>query len=164
MATITSTNQREETGQGKAQDTADKAKQFGERARETAAGVAERARETATGVAERARDFAGNVADKTKETAAALGHRAEETTRAVGQGMESLAGNVRQNLPHSGVIGSAAASVAGGLESSGKYLEEHGLQGMGADFLNLIRRNPIPALFLGIGLGFILARATAPRN
>jgi len=150
---VTTTNQREENVQGKAQEVADKAKQFGERARETASGVAEKAR-----------DFAGNVADRTKETAAALGHRAEETTRAVGQGMETLAGTVRQNLPHSGMIGSAAASVAGGLESGGKYLEDHGLQGMGGDFVNLIRRNPIPALLLGVGLGFILARATTSRS
>jgi uncharacterized membrane-anchored protein YhcB (DUF1043 family) len=28
------------------------------------------------------------------------------------------------------------------------------------DLTNLIRRNPIPALFVGIGIGFLLARVT----
>jgi len=67
---------------------------------------------------------------------------------------------VRDSLPHEGMFGSAASSVAGGLESSGKYLEQEGLQGIADDVTNMIRRNPIPALVLGIGLGFLLARLT----
>jgi len=31
---------------------------------------------------------------------------------------------------------------------------------MADDVTDLIRRNPIPALFVGIGLGFLLARLT----
>jgi len=31
---------------------------------------------------------------------------------------------------------------------------------MGDDITNMIRRNPIPALLVGIGIGFLLARAT----
>jgi len=45
------------------------------------------------------------------------------------------------------------------LESTGRYLQEEGLKGVAEDMTNLIRRNPLPAMFLGIGLGFILARA-----
>jgi hypothetical protein len=54
--------------------------------------------------------------------------------------------------------------VAGALESSGRYLEEQGLSGIGEDLTNLIRRNPLPAILLGIGLGFLLARATTSRS
>ena len=32
------------------------------------------------------------------------------------------------------------------------------------DVTNLIKRNPIPALFVGIGVGFLLARACTPRS
>jgi len=90
--------------------------------------------------------------------------KAQDATDAVGRGMESLAGNIRQNLPQSGPVGAAAASVANGLETGGQYLEKEGLQGIGQDVLNLIRRNPLPAVLVGIGLGFILARATTTRS
>jgi hypothetical protein len=161
MAIVTTpTNQREESIQGKTQEMADKAKQFGDKAKQ----FGDKAKDTAANVVEKTRDLAANIADKTKETAAALGNKAEDATRAIGQGMESLAGTVRHNLPQAGVIGSAASSVASGLESSGKYLEQEGLQGIGTDLLNLIKRNPIPALLVGIGLGFLMARATSSRS
>jgi hypothetical protein len=35
---------------------------------------------------------------------------------------------------------------------------------MAEDVTNLIRRNPIPALLIGIGAGFLLARAMTPRR
>jgi hypothetical protein len=49
--------------------------------------------------------------------------------------------------------------VADTLETGGRYLQEHGLSGIGDDFSNLIRRNPIPAVLVGIGVGFLLARS-----
>jgi hypothetical protein len=50
--------------------------------------------------------------------------------------------------------------VASALDSTGHYLEEQGLSGMAEDLTNLIRRNPIPALLIGVGLGYLLARMT----
>jgi hypothetical protein len=127
-----------------------KGKQAADKARDLAANVGEKAREAASGVAEKARDLASNV-----------GQRAEDATAAVGSGMRSLAGTLRETLPHEGVVGSASSTVAGGLESTGRYLQDEGLGGLAQDMTNLIRRNPIPALLLGVGLGFILARATS---
>jgi hypothetical protein len=115
-------------------------------------------------VADKAKDIAANVADKARDTASNLGQKAEDATRAVGGGMESLAGSMRENLPHSGVIGSASSTVASGLESTGRYLQQEGLKGIAEDMTNLIRRNPLPAMLLGIGLGFILARVTSSRS
>jgi hypothetical protein len=74
--------------------------------------------------------------------------------------MKSLAGTIRDNAPRSGVLGDVSGSVASSLESGGRYLEEHGLSGMGKDMTEMIRRNPLPALLVGIGLGYLLARAT----
>jgi hypothetical protein len=78
---------------------------------------------------------------------------------AVGSGMESLAGTIRQHAPDSGMLGTASQKVARGLESGGRYLQEEGLRGIGEDLTNLIRRNPIPALLIGLGLGFLIGRA-----
>ena len=57
------------------------------------------------------------------------------------------------------MFGSASSSLAHSLESGGRYLQEEGLKGIADDMTNLIRRNPIPALFVGIGIGFLLARS-----
>jgi hypothetical protein len=112
-------------------------------------------------VADKAKEMAGNVADKARETASNLGQKAEDATHAVGSKIESLGGSVRENLPQSGMLGAASSTLAGGLENTGRYLQEEGLQGIAEDMTNLIRRNPLPAMLLGIGLGFILARATS---
>jgi hypothetical protein len=75
--------------------------------------------------------------------------------------MQSLAGSIRESAPHSGMMGSASTSVADSLERGGRYLQEEGLKGIADDVTDLVRKNPIPALLIGIGLGFILARATS---
>jgi len=148
----------------KAREAWDTAGNVADKARDTAANVAGKARDTAANVADKAWDTAGTVVDKAKETAADLGKRAESATHAVGSGMKSLAGTLRESLPHEGVIGAASSTVASGLETSGRYLEKESLQGIAEDVTNLVRRNPIPALLLAVGLGFILARATSSRS
>jgi len=172
MGTATSPSRPHE-GKGmdymdKPKDTAgsamDKAKDIAGTAVDKASSFADKAKDTAGDMVEKAKDAAGNLVDKAKDTASNLGQKAEDATHAVGSGLQSLAGTVRGNMPKEGMIGAASSSVAQGLETSGKYLEHEGLQGIAADMTNLVRRNPIPALLLGIGLGFILARATTSRS
>jgi hypothetical protein len=122
-------------------------------------GVTDKVRDMASNVADKTRDAASNVADKARDAASTLGQKAEDATHAVGSGMQSLAGSMRDKLPHSGPIGAASSTLASGLESTGRYLQEEGLRGIAGDMTNMIRRNPLPAMFLGIGLGFVLARA-----
>jgi len=145
----------------KAQDTAstmgDKAKQMVDTATDKAKSFTETA-------SDKARDMAGNVADRAKDAASAIGNRAESATHAVGSGIEHLGDTLREKAPHKGVLGSAASTVAGGLESSGKYLQEEGLKGMAEDVTDLIRRNPFPAVLIGIAVGYIIARATTSRS
>jgi len=126
--------------------------------------------ETGTSVMDKTKELASTVSDKTKETAASISHKAEDfasnvgqkaenATSAVGESMKSMAGTIRENTPQSGLLGSASSSVAETLESGGRYLQEEGLKGIGEDLTNLIRRNPIPALLVGIGVGFMIARS-----
>jgi hypothetical protein len=118
-------------------------------------------REKGGQVADKARDIAANVADRAKDMACSIGQKAEDATHAVGGGIQSLGGTVREKLPHSGALGKAASTLAGGLESGGHYLQEEGLQGIAADVTQMIRRNPFPAMFVGVALGFLIARVTA---
>jgi len=138
--------------------------QFGteikERAQDLANTAAEKGKEVAAGVVEKAKDVAGTAAKTASEFASTVGHKAEDAACAVGGSMKSLAGNIRENLPREGAIGTASSAVADTLESSGRYLQEEGFSGMAEDLTNMIRRNPIPALLLGIGIGFLLARST----
>jgi len=139
----------------------DKAKNAIDAATDKARNLTDTAADKARDLAGSARDMAGNVADRAKDAASAVGSRAENATHKVGSGMEHLADTVREKGPHSGVLGSAASSVATGLESGGRYLQEEGLKGMADDVTNLIRRNPFPAILVGIALGYVIARATS---
>lgn len=85
---------------------------------------------------DKAREAASNVADSVSDAASYVGQKAEEATSKVGATMES----------------------------TGHYLKEDGLHHMASDVSNMIRRNPIPAMVLGIGLGYLLAQACTRRN
>jgi len=133
---------------------------FGDKAKDTAATAVDKAKDLAGGVVDKAKDIASGVADRAMDVASTVGKRADDATQSVGSGMKSLAGTMRENLPHEGVLGTASSTVAKGLEAGGRYLEKEGLSGIASDMTNLIRRNPIPALLVGIALGFLISRAT----
>jgi hypothetical protein len=120
----------------------------------------EKAKEVVSSVADKAKDAASSVSHRAGEVASTVGHKAEDATSAVGSSMKSLASTIRESGPHGGMMGSATSTVADTLESGGRYLEEHGLRGMADDLTHVIRRNPIPAVLIGIGLGYMIARAT----
>jgi hypothetical protein len=96
--------------------------------------------------------------EKATGAAAFVGEKAEQATQAVGAGMESLGGVIREHEPADGVLHNAGEAIAQKLVAAGRYLEDHGLKGVADDVTNLIRRNPIPALLIGIGVGVLLAR------
>jgi len=91
--------------------------------------------------------------------ASAVSRKADDAASAVGNRMESLGETVRHRGPQEGMLGRATEGVASALESSGRYLEG-GFGQMCDDVTNIIRRNPIPALMLALGFGFLLASAT----
>ena len=126
----------------------------------TASDYADRAKDVASNVTDKARDVASNVMDRAKDAASNLGQKAQSGLESVGSGLTSAAGTLRENLPEEGMLRNVGSRVAEGLESSGRYLREEGFSGMADDLTDLIRRNPIPALLVGVGVGFLLARAT----
>jgi hypothetical protein len=136
---------------------------MGSQAQEAATSVMEKAKETASGVGERLRDAAGSVQDmarKAGDAASNVGHKAGETVSHVGGQMRNLAGTIRQSAPNEGVLGSAASTMAEGLEAGGRYLEEETLSTLGREATDLIRRYPLQAMLVGIGIGYLMARAT----
>ncbi len=138
-------------------NTAGNIKQQGQ---ETASNLADKAKDAAGNLVDKAKQVAGNVADKARDLASNVGDRVDSGVSSVGKGMESLAGTLRDRGPSSGVLGSATSGIAGAMDSTGHYLEEQGLSGMAEDLTGLIRRHPIPAILIGVGLGYLLARMT----
>jgi len=123
--------------------------------------VADKARDVASNVVDRAKDMASTATDTARDWASTAGKSAEGALGSVATGMSSLAGTVRENLPHEGVIGNASEYVADALETGGRYLQQEGFSGMAEDLTAMIRRNPIPALLVGVGIGYLLARSTS---
>jgi len=160
------------------------AQQHTEQARHTAGQAVDKAREGLGHAADAAREGVGQAADKAREaashagqavtsaasaaagavgqaassTAHTVGQKAEQATGAVGSGMQHLAETVRDKGPDGGVLGTATGYVADTLEGTGKYIEDKNLTGMVDDMTGLIKRNPIPAVLIGLGIGFLLGR------
>lgn len=142
----------------KAQDVGHSAAEHGKDAAHAVAGTA---KDIAHGVADKAKDYASTISQGAHDAAGYAGQKVQDATGAVAGGMKNLASGIRENAPREGYVGSASSAVADSLEQGGRYLQEHGLSGIGDDLSTLIRRNPVPAVLVGIGVGFLLARATS---
>lgn len=118
----------------------------------------ERGKEAAATVTERIKEAGSQVGQVVSNVGSNIGHTADSATESLGSGMQSLGEKVRDKGPESGIFGKATEKVASALEEGGKYLQEEKLSGMFEDLTNMIRRNPLPALLVGVGLGFLLAR------
>jgi hypothetical protein len=125
-----------------------------------ASNLGDKAKELADDVGSKAKEAATTLTQKVGDAASFVGKKAEEAASSIGSGMKSLGGGIRAHTPDKGTVGAATGAVADTLETSGHYLQEHRLRGVGEDLTNLIRRNPIPSVLIGVGLGFLVARAT----
>ena len=107
-----------------------------------------------------ATEAVAGMAAKAQELGAATVSTASEAATVVGEQMGSLAGRIRDHAPHDGAIAAAATAVAGGLESASTYLKEKDYQNLATDLTALVLSYPVPALLVGVGLGYLLARST----
>jgi len=131
-----------------------------QRAQDTASNLGQRAADTASTVAQKAQATATNLADKAQDFLANAGDRTEEALSGVGQRISSWGGQLRQNAPHEGVLGTAASSVAGQLEAGGRYLQHHGFEDMTKDISGVIRNYPIQSLLVAFGIGCFCGMAS----
>jgi hypothetical protein len=110
----------------------------------------------------KAKETATDTMDKMKQTASTIGEtaskKAAEVTSAVSGGMKNLGEKIRENMPSEGYLGEASRKVADGLDCGSKYLAQEGLSGLADDIGAAIKRNPLPAVLCGIGLGFLIGR------
>jgi ElaB/YqjD/DUF883 family membrane-anchored ribosome-binding protein len=169
----------------KSKDTMDKAKELGgqavDKAKEIGGQMADKARDIGSQTADKAKDIGGQIADKAKEVGgqamdkakdaatsvgdmasnavSAVGKKADSLTATAGADIRKLGDTLSERSPHEGFLGHASQAVAETLHDSGQYIEDAKLSGMAEDVTKLIKRNPVPAVLIGVGIGFILGRA-----
>jgi uncharacterized protein YjbJ (UPF0337 family) len=88
-----------------------------------------------SGVRARVTGAAQEAASRVTETAATAAARAQE------------------------VAGAAGAAVTDTAAGAGTYLQDRGVEGLSEDLTGLIRRHPVPALLIGLGIGYVLGRS-----
>jgi len=118
----------------------------------------EKAKDAASTVLDKTKDAASSVGEMVSNAASNVGKKAEDMTASAGAGIKSFGDTLSHKAPHEGFLGDASQAVARGIKEGGKYIEEAGLGGMADDVTELIRRNPVPAVLIGLGLGFLLGR------
>jgi uncharacterized protein YjbJ (UPF0337 family) len=91
--------------------------------------------EKPAGVAATVTSAAQDVASRVTETAGTAASKAQE------------------------MAGAAATAVTDTVAGVGTYVQDKGVQGLSGDLTGLIRRYPVPALLIGLGLGVVLGRS-----
>lgn len=124
----------------------------------------ETAHHATAAVLQKAANVADIAADFVGSAAAFVGQKTDEGRTAAGGGMRSFGDSVRESGPDAGMAGDASSAMADTLDRSGRYLVEESVKDIGEDITDLIRKNPIPAMLVGIAAGFVAGRAMAPRS
>jgi hypothetical protein len=117
-------------------------------------------KETAAGVSQKAGEMYGDAKAKAQEYGSAAAEKISGAGTAVAEKMSSVAQSLRGNAPKEGMMGSAASSVADGLDAAGSYLQEKDFNHMAQDVTELIRRYPVQSLLVGVGIGYLFSRSS----
>ncbi len=120
--------------------------------------AAQKAAEAAASVGEMAGHAASAVGALATQAACDVGRKADDLTARAGVGIQELGDRLSHNVPHEGLLGGASQSVVRAVKGSGEYLENAKLSGITEDIAQVIRRNPIQAVLIAIGLGWYVGR------
>jgi hypothetical protein len=120
--------------------------------------LADKASQAGQYVSDQASKLASSAMHSMEGTGAYVGQKADDARHSMGSGIKSMGEQLKNAAPE-GMMHDAACSLASSLESTGQYLEEHGLSAMTEDLTNVIKRNPLPSVFIAAGVGFLLAKA-----
>ena len=159
-AGATQREQLKEEGANALDTAAERAKQAGNKAADIAQNTIDKVKQTADDL--RSKD-ASEIVDDARAKAAEVGDAAaskvDSAMTATGEQMSTLAQTVRQNAPE-GKAGEVASKAADALDRGGEYLQTADLQMVRSDLERVIREHPIESLLVGVGVGYLVARAT----
>jgi hypothetical protein len=118
----------------------------------------DKAKEAAAAVGEMAGHAASAVGAMASQAACDAGKKADELAANAGVRIQGLGDQLSKNTSHEGMLGIASQALANTVTESGAYLERAKLSGIVESIAHVIRQNPIPAVLIGIGLGWFAAR------
>src|SRR5215213_2042284 len=138
----------------------ERAKQAGDKASDIAQSAVDKVKQTANDLSSKA---PGEIVDDARAKAAEVGdaaaNKVDSAMTATGEQMSTLAQTVREKAPE-GKAGEVAFKAADVLDRSGEYLQNADLQMVRGDLERVIREHPIESLLVGVGIGYLVARAT----
>jgi vacuolar-type H+-ATPase subunit H len=159
-AGATQREQFKEEGENVLDAASERANQAGDKASDIAQSAVDKVKQTAEDL--RSKD-ASEIVDDARAKAAEVGDAAaskvDSAMTATGAQMSTLAQTVRENAPE-GKAGEVAAKAADALDRGGEYLQVADLQMVRGDLERVIREHPIESLLVGVGIGYLVARAT----
>lgn len=117
---------------------------------------AARAAEVARGQARTTRSSVRRAASD-QVGATPMNERINQALGATGRQLNSLAQELRARAPQ-GQPGAMASSAAEVLDRGAGYLQGADAESLRGDLERLIRANPLQALVIGVGVGFLLGR------
>lgn len=89
---------------------------------------------------------------------------ADDATTALGRHLQSLSQSLGQRNMAIGLNSVASFTASKGLEKAGKYLETEGFDGVVSDLGEQVKKNPLPFIAIGVGLGFLIGRILPGRR
>jgi len=138
----------------------ERAKQAGEKASDIAQSAVDKVKQTATDLSSKApSEIVDDARAKAAEVGDAAANKVDSAMTATGEQMSTLAQTVREKAPE-GKAGEVASKAADALDRGGEYLQNADLQMVRGDLERVIREHPIESLLVGVGIGYLVARAT----
>ncbi len=99
-----------------------------------------------------------NLTAKAQEFGATAASKGNEVATVVGDKIGSMANVIREKTPRDGALANVSIAVVDGLESTSAYLKQKKFDHLADDVKTLVRSYPLPALLIGVGLGYLLGR------
>lgn len=106
-------------------------------------------------VSARAKDAFGNMAKGVSAASEFVDRKAAEATAALGGQLKSAGKSVRDYSSRDGESCERSETIAQTLENAGDYVQQKGLKGIEDDLISIVKNNPIPAILMGIAVGFL---------
>ena len=108
---------------------------------------------------QRAAETVETVKAKAGELGDQASAKADDAMTAAGDQLKNVAQTIVEHAPE-GKAGELAVNAADALDRGGNYLRDADVAKVRSDLETIIRDHPIEALAVGLGVGFLLARAT----
>lgn len=110
-------------------------------------------------MAQRAGEQARQAAEDIGEKAQRGGEKARQVAERVGDEISGASDRIQEKLRETGKgVGEAVNTVSEKVRASAQYLEDSSVEDVVDDVTVLVKRYPIHAVLLGVGIGFLLGR------